>query len=99
MTYIVTALAFFILLTVLVLIHEFGHYIFARRAGVEVEEFGFGLPPRIRTLFWIGKTRFSLNGIPFGGFVRLKGENAVTERERTAKGSFAAASFPARIAI
>lgn len=99
MSYLITALAFFLLLTVLVLIHELGHYAMARRAGVEVEEFGFGLPPRIRTLFWRGKTRFSLNAIPFGGFVRLKGENAVTERERTARGSFAAASFPARIAI
>jgi regulator of sigma E protease len=99
MTILISAIAFFILLTVLVMLHELGHFAVARWAKVTVEEFGFGLPPRIRTLFWQGGTRFSLNWIPFGGFVRLKGENAETNEERTAPGSFGAASFPARIAI
>jgi regulator of sigma E protease len=91
--------AFLVLLSFLVFIHECGHFFAARKAGVTVEEFGFGLPPRAKTLFIRGGTRFSLNWIPFGGFVRLKGENAATERERTAKGSFGAASVPARIII
>ncbi|MBI1812231.1 site-2 protease family protein [Candidatus Peregrinibacteria bacterium] len=94
-----SAVAFLALLTVLVLIHELGHFTLARRAGVTVEEFGFGLPPRAKTLFWNGGTRFSLNWIPFGGFVRLQGENAETQQERTAKGSFANASGFWRVAI
>lgn len=99
MSMLLSALAFFILLTVLVLFHECGHFFAARKAGVTVEEFGFGLPPRVKTLFFQGGTRFSLNWIPFGGFVRLKGENAVTDRDRRAPGSFANASTLARIII
>ncbi len=99
MSLIVSALAFFLLLTLLILIHECGHFFMARKAKVTVEEFGFGIPPRALTLFQQGGTRFSLNWIPFGGFVRLKGENPETERERTAPGSFASASIPSRIAI
>jgi regulator of sigma E protease len=60
----------------MVLIHEFGHFIAARISGIEVEEFGIGLPtPGAITLFkWKG-TRFTLNWLPLGGFVRPKGEN------------------------
>ena len=99
MTFLLSALAFFVLLSVLILIHEWGHYAAARKAGVVVEEFGFGLPPRAKTLFTYDKTHFTLNWIPFGGFVRLKGENAVDVKEHTAPGSFGAASVPARIMI
>lgn len=99
MVLLLSAVAFVILITGLILIHEFGHFIAAKRAGVVVEEFGFGLPPRAKTLFrWRG-TVFSLNWIPFGGFVRLKGENAVEESERRARGSFAGASIPVRMII
>src|SRR3989338_1200771 len=69
-----TIIVFILILSLLVLAHEFGHYYFARRAGVRVDEFGFGLPPRI----WskkIGETLYSLNLFPFGGFVRLYGES------------------------
>lgn len=99
MTWIVSALAFFVLLTVLILMHEYGHFWMARKAKVTVEEFGFGLPPRIKTIFKQGGTLFSLNTIPFGGFVRLKGENAETEAERRSPGSFANAGILARCAI
>src|SRR6266498_3159115 len=59
-----------------VLIHEFGHFIAARLSGIEVEEFGIGLPtPRALTLFTWKGTRFTLNWLPLGGFVRPKGEN------------------------
>lgn len=98
-TVIVSALAFLLLLSFLVLIHECGHFFAARWAGVVVEEFGFGLPPRAKTLFKRGGTRFSLNWIPFGGFVRLQGESAGSDRERRVSGSFAHASIPARVLI
>src|SRR5512142_2603298 len=59
-----------------VLIHEFGHFIAARISGIEVEEFGIGLPtPKALTLFTWKGTRFTLNWLPLGGFVRPKGEN------------------------
>lgn len=59
----------------MVFVHEFGHYIAAKAMKIEVEEFGFGLPPKLFTLFrWKG-TDFTLNALPFGGFVRPKGEN------------------------
>jgi len=60
----------------MVLIHEFGHFIAARLCGIEVEEFGIGLPtPGALTLFTWQGTRFTLNWLPLGGFVRPKGEN------------------------
>lgn len=97
MSLLVTALAFFVLITGLILIHELGHYAAARYFGVTVEEFGFGLPPRIFTLFRKGGTVFSINAIPFGGFVRLRGENDPAGMR--AKGSFSSASLFARAAI
>jgi len=62
-------------LAILIFIHELGHFLAARLLKVEVEEFGIGFPPRLVTLFRAGGTNFSLNWIPLGGFVRLKGEN------------------------
>lgn len=99
LSFLLSGLAFFLLLSILILIHEWGHFYAARKTGVVVEEFGFGLPPRAKTLFKQGGTQFSLNWIPFGGFVRLKGEAAVEDDVRKEKGSFAAASIPARIII
>ncbi len=72
---ILTILTFLALLLVLVLAHEAGHFFAAKRAGVAVEEFGFGFPPRLLTLFTSGGTRFTLNAIPLGGFVRPAGED------------------------
>lgn len=99
MTFLISALAFALLLSVLILIHEWGHFSAARFFKVEVEEFGFGLPPKLKTLFKKSGTEFTLNWIPFGGFVRLKGENAMTEKERRSKGSFGAAPIYARSII
>ncbi|HUD44734.1 MAG TPA: M50 family metallopeptidase [Patescibacteria group bacterium] len=71
---ILTAISFIILLSVLVIIHEAGHYFTAKKLGIKVEEFGFGLPPRA---FGIkrGETIYSINWLPIGGFVRLYGED------------------------
>ncbi|MBI1960676.1 MAG: site-2 protease family protein, partial [Candidatus Liptonbacteria bacterium] len=58
---------------VLILVHEAGHFIAAKQMNVDVEEFGFGFPPRIAG--WKkGRTLYSINALPFGGFVRLFGE-------------------------
>src|SRR3989344_4408085 len=65
---------FLIVLAVLVLVHEFGHFIVAKKTGVRVDEFGLGFPPK---LFGIkkGETEYTFNLIPFGGFVKIFGEN------------------------
>lgn len=96
---VVATFAFILLLTGLILIHEVGHFLVARLSGVKVEEFGFGLPPRICTLFHWRGTHFTWNWIPVGGFVRLKGEGAVTSSARMAPGSFARAGILRRSAI
>ncbi len=71
--------------------HEFGHFWAARRNGIVVEEFGFGLPPKIWHLFdWEG-TEFTLNLLPFGGFARMRGED-----KPEGEGSFYQASTKAR---
>ena len=78
-----TIFAFLVVLSVLVLAHEFGHYAAARRAGIRVQEFGLGIPPRLFG-FRRGETLFSINLLPLGGFVKMKGENgAPTARENT----------------
>jgi regulator of sigma E protease len=76
-----TVAAFIGILVVLVLVHELGHYIVAKRAGITVEEFGIGFPPRITSVTWHG-TRYSLNWIPLGGFVRMLGEDGDVEVRR-----------------
>ncbi|MBP6913319.1 MAG: site-2 protease family protein [Candidatus Levybacteria bacterium] len=72
---ILTIFAFIIILSVLVLIHELGHFLTAKKFGIKVEEFGFGFPPRV---FGIkkGETLYSINLLPVGGFVKLYGEDA-----------------------
>lgn len=71
---ILTILVFLIILSILVLIHEAGHFFVAKKMGIKVEEFGFGFPPRA----WskkIGETIYSINWLPIGGFVKLYGED------------------------
>ncbi|OGL66224.1 hypothetical protein A3B21_02045 [Candidatus Uhrbacteria bacterium RIFCSPLOWO2_01_FULL_47_24] len=70
----ITLLIFLLVLSVLVFVHEFGHFITAKKAGIRVDEFGFGFPPRI---FGVrkGDTLYSINALPFGGFVKIKGES------------------------
>ena len=76
-----TVAAFLGVLVVLVLVHELGHFIVAKRAGITVEEFGIGFPPRITSVTWHG-TRYSLNWIPLGGFVQMLGEDGDVEVRR-----------------
>ena len=75
---------FLITLSVLILIHELGHFFAAKFFGMEVEEFGIGFPPRVKKLFTWKGTLFSLNLLPIGGFVKIKGENFEVGEERQA---------------
>lgn len=104
-----TALVFLLLLSVLVLVHEAGHFLVAKKLGVKVEEFGFGLPPRL----WgrkIGETVYSLNWLPIGGFVKLYGEDEAgggnlkiskqnLNAKKDLKRAFFTKSAPERLAI
>lgn len=94
-TMITTILLFLIVLSVLVLAHEWGHYITAKKIGAGVEEFGLGFPPRLFS--WKGKDGmvWSLNAIPLGGFVRIEGESG----ESTSAKSFGTKSIPARLLV
>ena len=76
-----TVLAFVAVLVVLVLVHELGHFIVAKRAGITVQEFGIGFPPRIGSVVWHG-TRYSVNWIPLGGFVKMLGEDGEAEADK-----------------
>ncbi|HEY8685799.1 MAG TPA: M50 family metallopeptidase [Chloroflexota bacterium] len=74
MTIFVGILTFFVILAVLILVHELGHFTLAKVMGVRVEEFGLGFPPRLRSWKLRG-TVYSLNALPLGGFVKMTGEN------------------------
>jgi regulator of sigma E protease len=71
----ITIILFFAILGGLVLVHEFGHFLTARLAGVRVLEFGIGFPPRAAILRSKGETLYTLNWLPIGGFVKLEGED------------------------
>jgi regulator of sigma E protease len=90
-----TILEFILFFGALVFLHELGHFIMARLNKIDVEEFGFGYPPRLAKLFTRKGTVFTLNWIPFGGFVRMKGETGDTLEA----GSFAAANPWRRFAV
>lgn len=75
-----TAVIFIIVLVILVLVHEFGHFMAAKMFGVKVEEFGIGFPPRLLK-FKKGETVYSLNALPLGGFVRIFGEEGEGVRD------------------
>jgi regulator of sigma E protease len=68
-----------VILIALIVVHEFGHFIVAKIMGVRVNEFGIGYPPRAYTLGKIGDTEYTLNWLPFGGFVRLFGEDSLEQ--------------------
>lgn len=65
---------FLVALSFLLFVHELGHFLVGKLFGIHAEEFGFGYPPKLVKLFNLGGTDFTLNLIPFGAFVRFKGE-------------------------
>ena len=90
----VTIISFFVVLSILVLVHELGHFAVAKWSGVTVEEFGIGYPPRMLTIAKRGNTIYSLNWIPFGGFTRMAGEDETGDEH-----GFSSQSKRKRIAI
>src|SRR5438552_12800 len=91
MDILLTIIAVIVIFSLLVIIHELGHFITARRNGIKVLEFGFGFPPRL----WskkVGETEYSINAIPFGGFVKLFGEDSSDKKVLENKRSFAGKS-------
>lgn len=91
-----TILIFIVILSVLVLAHEWGHFTAARRTGMVVEEFGIGFPPKLFS--WTDKkgTKWSINLVPIGGFVRIQGESG---EHRFEPGSFATKGYVARFVV
>ncbi|MDP2651578.1 MAG: site-2 protease family protein, partial [bacterium] len=78
-------LLFIIVIVALIVVHELGHFIAAKLSGMRVDEFGLGYPPRVAVIGKIGKTILTLNWLPFGGFVKIYGEDAdFPEQERDA---------------
>lgn len=77
-------LLFFIVLFILILVHEWGHFIVAKKTGMRVDEFGIGFPPK---LFGVkkGETEYTFNALPIGGFVKIWGENGedLTDTDRS----------------
>jgi regulator of sigma E protease len=89
----VTVVSFLVVMSILVFVHELGHFLVAKRNRIIVEEFAFGYPPRLVKLGERDGTVYAINAIPFGGYVKLRGEEDPTD-----PGSFAAASKRARTA-
>ncbi len=89
-----TIVTFVVALSILVIGHELGHFLMARHEGVTVDEFGLGYPPRIATIAVKNGVQYTINAIPLGGFVRLRGEE-----EDAGEGSFLRASPKSRLMI
>lgn len=93
-----TIIVFLVTLSTLILVHEFGHFLAAKKAGIRVQEFGFGYPPRIFAKK-INQTVYSLNWILFGGFVRLCGEELEEAVKEKSKYAFWVKSKKARTVV
>jgi len=93
---VVTTALFFLILGTLVLVHEFGHFVTARLAGVRVLEFGIGFPPRAKVIRARGETLYTLNWLPIGGFVKLEGEDGDDNDDPR---SFVRAKLPTKVVI
>lgn len=90
----ITILAFVLIFSLVVFVHELGHFLLAKWSGARVEEFGFGYPPRLLRIGKRGDTEFTLNAIPIGGFVRVTGDDnptdpgSLAQRSPWARGAF-----------
>lgn len=89
----ITVASFLIVIAILILAHELGHFVTARLSGVSVQEFGLGFPPRLLSIKR-GDTTYSLNAIPLGGFVKMAGEE-----DPMVPGSLASKSIGTRLLV
>ncbi len=90
-----SVLIFFVVLFALILVHEWGHFIAAKKTGMRVDEFGIGFPPKLFS--WVkGETEYSFNALPIGGFVRIYGENAADAAADSAAGTDVSRSFTSK---
>ena len=93
MTIFIAILSFLIIIFVLTLVHELGHFMTAKACKVRVEEFAIGFPPRLFSIKR-GDTEYSLNAVPLGGYVKMAGEE-----DPDISGSLASKSIPVRILV
>src|SRR3979490_2306960 len=100
MDFIPTLILFLLTFTVIIAVHEFGHYLTARLLGMKVLEFAFGFPPRIAAIRHAG-IDYSINAIPFGGFVRILGQDDFSIEQHGAgdPGSFTSKPWWAQAAV
>jgi len=98
MSIVVSVIAFLIIFSLIIFVHELGHFMAAKKGGIEVQEFGFGMPPRIFGKK-VGGTVYSVNWIPFGGFVRMLGEDPSDPNAKKSKKSFSNRPLRVRIAV
>ena len=99
MTVIFGILLALLIFFIVVMIHEFGHFITARLTGMRVLEFGMGIPPKVKKLFTDKKgTDFTLNALPLGGFVRIDGED-ISKPTAFNEGNFMSKNWVARILV
>ncbi|MDD2657424.1 MAG: M50 family metallopeptidase [Candidatus Pacebacteria bacterium] len=71
-------LIFILVIVALIVVHEFGHFVAAKLSGMRVDEFGLGYPPRAAVIAKVGETAYTLNWLPFGGFVKIFGEDGLS---------------------
>lgn len=96
----ITLIIFIVIFSALVLVHEWGHFYMARKAGIKVDEFGIGFPPRAKKIYTDKHgTVYSINWIPFGGYVRLHGEDSSDPEVLKEKNSFASKTKLQRTAV
>ncbi|MBS8121727.1 M50 family metallopeptidase [Candidatus Vampirococcus lugosii] len=96
----IAIIAGFLLFMFLVIVHELGHFIAAKKSGVKVLEFGLGIPPKAFKIYTDKSgTEYTINRLPLGGFVRLKGEDPDDEGSFYAKDSFITQSLGKKLLI
>ncbi len=89
----VTIFIFIVVIVALIVVHELGHFVAAKLSGMRVDEFGLGYPPRVAVIAKKGETLYTLNWLPFGGFVKIYGEDGLSAQ---AGGGVDPRSFSAR---
>src|SRR3989344_7036601 len=87
-------LIFIVVIVALIVVHEFGHFVAAKLSGMRVDEFGLGYPPRALVIAKKGETLYTLNWLPFGGFVKIYGEDGEQQAGAGGRDSRAFSSRP-----